>query len=44
MGWFVGLVLQFVTGGDALTEGILNMSLKEPLQQSRNINGNSRKR
>ena len=33
MGWVVGLVLQIVSGGDALTQGILNMSLKEALQQ-----------
>ena len=33
MGWLVGLVLQFVSGGDALTQGILNMSMKEALQE-----------
>ncbi|MEP6933292.1 MAG: hypothetical protein ABI988_05060 [Nitrospirota bacterium] len=33
MGWVVGLVLQLVSGGDELTQGILNMSLKEALQE-----------
>ena len=33
MGWLVGLVLQLVSGGDALIQGILNMSLKEALQE-----------
>lgn len=33
MGWVIGLVLQLVSGGDALTQGILNMSLKEALQE-----------